>query len=653
VGEISRLALGGELASAFQLAEQVRPIIGNDSTLRRITPTFTDFVKIVTKPSEARVFRQRLDQSETQWEFVGTTPLDSLPVPKSGRDLTYRLRIEKPGYETAELLPNAFEHWGAAPALDTLRLDRTGEAPGMVWIPGWTMPDSVHRGGTLRFADYHMGRYEVTNREYQRFVSTGGYQKREYWTEPFVRSGRPLTWEQANAEFRDQTGLPGPSTWSGGHYPAGQDDFPVGGVSYYEAAAYARFAGKQLPTAQHWLRAALRHNREASWVYIPSSNLNGTGPRAVGQGTANPYGLYDVAGNVREWCVNPVDSGRLTRGGGWEDPEFLVGHLQPKPEFDRSAANGFRLMTVTDNDTLMAHVNGRVVRPAVRDFRNFKPVSDAEFAIFRRLFEYDKPALNPQIERSGAGELYRWEKVSFSAGYGGERMAAYLLLPKDAKPPYEPVIYWPGSDAMTTRSFNPTGRGFTTLVGFLPRSGRAVVLPLYKGSFERDDSLFSTVISVPNPTPYYRDLSIEWIKDLRRTVDYLETRSDMRADRVGFYGYSWGSEIAPRALALEPRIKAAVLNTAGYWPGTAPLPEVEDANYAPRVRTPTLMLNGKYDVVFPYETTQVPFFDQLGTPPKDKKHVLYTSSHTVPQEPMARETLAWFDRYLSGVNQKP
>ena len=64
------------------------------------------------------------------------------------------------------------------------------------------------------------------------------------------------------------------------------------------------------------------------------------------------------------------------------------------------------------------------------------------------------------------------------------------------------------------------------------------------------------------------------------------------------------------------------------------------------------MLNGRHDVVFAYETSQVPFFQQLGTAPADKKHITYTTGHTVPQAALVRESLAWFDRYLSGAAVK-
>ena len=124
-------------------------------------------------------------------------------------------------------------------------------------------PLTATDGKRVRVGDFYIGKLEVTNREYMRFVAAGGYRKREYWTEPMVRGGKPVSWEDGVATLVDRTGQPGPSTWSAGTFPTGEEEFPVGGVSYYEAAAYARFAGMQLPTSAHWGAAAMRNNREA------------------------------------------------------------------------------------------------------------------------------------------------------------------------------------------------------------------------------------------------------------------------------------------------------------------------------------------------------------------------------------------------------
>jgi len=94
-------------------------------------------------------------------------------------------------------------------------------------------------------------KYEVTNRQFKQFVDAGGYQKHDYWKQPFVKEGKQLSWDRAMAEFHDATGRPGPSTWEAGSYPDGKADFPVAGVSWYEAAAYAEFVGKSLPGVYH------------------------------------------------------------------------------------------------------------------------------------------------------------------------------------------------------------------------------------------------------------------------------------------------------------------------------------------------------------------------------------------------------------------
>ena len=72
----------------------------------------------------------------------------------------------------------------------------------------------------------------------------------------FVKNGKILTREKAMSEFTDKSGRPGPSTWEAGDYPDGQDDYPVNGISWYEAAAYAEYAGKDLPTSDHWTSGA-------------------------------------------------------------------------------------------------------------------------------------------------------------------------------------------------------------------------------------------------------------------------------------------------------------------------------------------------------------------------------------------------------------
>ena len=99
--------------------------------------------------------------------------------------------------------------------------------------------------------------------------------------------------------------------------------------------------------------------------------------------------------------------------------------------------------------------------------------------------------------------------------------------------------------------------------------------------------------------------------------------------------------------AVENRIEASVLIAGGLQ--DAGRQEIDAVNYVGRVQTPTLMLNGKYDSVFPPEISSKPAFNLLGTPDEDKKILLYETDHIPPRTEYIRETLAWLDKNLGPV----
>ena len=140
-----------------------------------------------------------------------------------------------------------------------------------------------------------------------------------------------------------------------------------------------------------------------------------------------------------------------------------------------------------------------------------------------------------------------------------------------------------------------------------------------------------------------------WAKDLSRSIDYLETREEIDTDKLAYYGISWGGAMGAIMPVVESRIKTSVLVVAGLLYQRA-LPEADQINFLPRVKTPVLMLNGKYDFFFPYETSQLPFYKLLGTPEEHKKIFIYEGGHTVPRTERIKETLAWLDQYLGPVN---
>jgi dienelactone hydrolase len=483
-----------------------------------------------------------------------------------------------------------------------------------------------------------MDRYEVSNREYKRFVDAGGYTDARFWRQPFVEHGREIPWKEAMARLVDRTGRPGPSTWEVGSFPEGGGDLPVAGVSWYEAAAYAEWAGRSLPTIFHWNRVAFT---VASSRIVPLANLAGRGPVAIGSTKSmNRFGVRDLAGNVREWTWNAAsrDQGRFILGGGWNDPGYAFTDAFAQLPFDRSPTNGFRCIRYLDKEGNLAALQ-RTIDVPFRDFRAEQPVPDAVFQQYLRLFAYDKTPLDAKIEEGKVTPDGARQKITFAAAYGGERMMAYLFLPAAAKPPYQVVVYFPGSGVINRRSSESLDLG---RVDFLQQTGRAVLFPIYKGTFERGGTLQT---DSPAETTSYKDYVVMWGKDLSRSIDYLETRPDIDVSRLAYYGTSWGGALGAILPAVEKRIKVNVLYVAGLSFQRS-LPEVEAVNYVGRVKQPTLILNGELDFYFPLETSQRPLFDLLGTPAKHKKRLVFPGGHSVPRTDTIRESLDWLDLYL-------
>jgi eukaryotic-like serine/threonine-protein kinase len=273
-----------------------------------------------------------------------------------------------------------------------------------------------------------------------------------------------------------------------------------------------------------------------------------------------------------------------------------------------------------------------------------KPVSDSIFQAYRGLYYYDQAPLDASVESlSSNGEDWKVEKITYAAAYGNERAIAYLFLPTKAKPPFQTVLFFPGSNALSLRQFSMYP---TASLDAVIRSGRAVIYPIYKSTYERGDGMESDVASA---TSVWRDHLIMWVKDASRALDYVETRPDLDHNKLAYYGYSWGAEMGAIVPAVDPRIKVVVLALGGLDFHRS-LPEVDTINFLPHVKQPVLMLNGRYDFFFPVDSTQEPFYRLLGTKKDEKKHLIYETSHNIPRNELIKEMLNWLDLYLGPVN---
>lgn len=642
VPQIAQLIGQRKLGEAYALAVQAERYIPHDPMLVRFWPDISWSDSINTKPSGVSIYRRNYNAPDSAWELVGRSPIENRRFPPTDSQWKFELK----GYATVERATFPDDSL-------TVTMEEEGKAPaGMVHVELATSASAstpVDLFGLIGFdllpaiplSNFWIDKFEVTNAEFKRFIDQGGYRKQEYWKNEFHKDGRALSWAEAMKYFQDKTGRPGPATWIEGEYPRGLENYPVTGVSWFEATAYAEFAGKSLPTAYHWRVAASPQNGAS---IIPASNFGGVGPAPVGRYRGMSWsGAFDMAGNVKEWVSNEARSGkRFILGGAWNEPTYVFYDADARSPFDRSENFGFRCAKYVLTD-----VSAKLADPItveVPDYNSIKPVSDQLFQVYKSLYSYDKTPLHSAVETVRQTDEWKEEKVTFDAAYGGERVMAHLFLPTKGVPPFQTVVYFPASGALHSRTSANLPSEWFNSIGFILKSGRAVMLPVYKGTFERGDDYKPG----PKNTSIYRDHVIAWSKDLGRSIDYLATRSDVDHNKFAFEGVSWGAAMGAILPAVEDRLKVLVLVSPGFYLQKR-FPEVDQINFTPRIKVPVLMLNGRFDFVFPVGSSQEPMFRLLGTPKEDKRRVVYDTAHDIPRNEQIKETLNWLDRYLGPV----
>jgi serine/threonine protein kinase/formylglycine-generating enzyme required for sulfatase activity/predicted esterase len=665
VARVERLAQAQQHFAAYDLALEAQRSLPHDETIARLMPVISDRITVVSQPPGAKVFLRRFlpdgSGESSPRQLVGVTPLNDLRVARG----EYILYLEKDGHaHFKRTISSKLSPWGTAmlppdePTKIDQRLveaeklpDRMAFVPGGTYkLAGWDKPIMK----SVRLDDYLIDKYEVTNREYKEFIDAGGYFKRQYWKFPFSKDGKILSWEEAMAYFKDRSGLPGPRSWRGQSFPADKAEHPVTEITWYEAAAYAGFRNKQLPTIFQWEKAA----RNGLFTYYSANILpwgptdvwnrndnranfqsDGTKPVGVFEFGMSPFGCYDMAGNVAEWCLNETSGEFYTAGGSWDDLSYLFGYFGELPGLYSSGKLGFRCVV---NDAAAQGDQGGMRIDDDHQVPLYTAPSDAAFRALLSHYRYDRTPLDATVVEVKETQEWRREKINY-LGARDERVIAYLYLPKNYQKPFHVIQFVPAGDVYG---------GYLTMTNSLEivlaphiKAGRAVFAVVFKGFKERERP--PGYVSPKPSSIKRREEMVDNATDLRRGLDYLATRNDVDATRIAYFGYSQGATEGLIYTAVDPRYRSVVMVGGGMWPpGKESLAEISLPNFAPHIRAPKLMLNGRYDEVHPFKTMIDPLYKLLRDP---KKLVLFDGSHSPPIEIAVPLINDWLDETLGQV----
>jgi eukaryotic-like serine/threonine-protein kinase len=656
--ELSTLSQDGRYRAAFDMArraEAAGEVIPDSLTVR-----FTDRLTVLSDPPSAAVHARRYvagqapDRSE--WHELGRTPLRGVAIARGD----YHVRLEVDGHTPVERIVSGAraralvgDRSAAELQLD-VRLLPEGRTPeGMVFVPGgpYRIASRDLQSLTAELDDFFMDRYEVTNAAFAEFVDGGGYAHADYWSDLAAAEGG-----NAGAVLRhlvDRTGLPGPREWRGQRPPPGTDQHPVTGVSWYEASAYCRFRQGSLPTLFEWEKAARdgitsRAGIELPWGYVgphdpgtDRANFDGTGTTPVG---AYPFGLsaygaHDMAGNAKEWLRNRSESGRAVTGGSWADPIYVFSEVGSMAGASASETVGFRCARSAADGRPSAGAQGDTALRLNIETPEYTPVDDATFRVLLSHYQYDSRPLNAVVEERLDMQAWTRERVRYD-GPAGERVVAYLFVPKVGRPPFQTMVFVPNAAVFVG---NNVAQVAEDVLGPLVRAGRALFTVVMEGMTEREYPVgyeWPATNSVA-----FRDQMVRRATELRLGLDYLETRPDIDAGALAYVGASWGAGSRLLFAAIDDRFRATVLIGAGIDERVHPtLPEASNINFAPRISGPKLVVNGAEDEEHPWRTRALPLWNLLTEP---RELALFDGvGHFPPAELRVPAIREFLDRHL-------
>jgi pimeloyl-ACP methyl ester carboxylesterase len=354
----------------------------------------------------------------------------------------------------------------------------------------------------------------------------------------------------------------------------------------------------------------------------------------------SPYGAFNMAGNIAEWCLNETSDGFITSGGSWEDPFYLFGYYGAFPGFYSSNKLGFRCAL---NFTGSPNNQGAMKIRLEDEVPSYTPASASTVESFLHYYEYQRTPLDPQIVEVKETDEWRREKIAYN-GAGGERALAYLYLPKNFQGPLQVINFMPGGDVFNRVRSLP--ESIEANLSAHIKSGRAVFGVVLKGYLERERPE-NYKPSSPATIEYVEEIA-QAIVDVRRGLDYLETRSDIDSGKIAYFAPSSANFklIVP---AVDMRYRSVIFMGGGvrkYM--TQSLPAASPINFVGRIKAPKLMLHGRYDEAAPLKTEAEPLYKLLREP---KRLIVNEGGHIPPPQIFVPALNNWLDETLGPVRK--
>jgi hypothetical protein len=351
------------------------------------------------------------------------------------------------------------------------------------------------------------------------------------------------------------------------------------------------------------------------------------------------FGVYNAAGNVSEWTSNDSSDGFLATGGAWGDPIYTFGQFGGRPGFFSSEKLGFRCARYVTTDA--ADESGTRIELA-EEVPEYAAPSPQRFAAVSAAYHYAKSPLDARIEETIDTPEWKREKISFN-GANGSRALAYLYLPHHVPRPLQVIQYLPAGDV--NGGFRSLPESIDDRMVPFVKAGRAVFGVVLEGYIER---LRPAGFVMPAASSAeFAEIMVRRVTDLRRGLDYLDTRPDIDGGRIAAFAPSAGAVLGIAAVALETRYRAVVFLGAGI-PATYRVihATANPINFSPFIRPPKLVVQGRYDEDSPPRTAMQPFYKLLSEP---KQLFMYDGGHVPSIEVTMAATRDWLDQHLGRV----